>query len=109
MLPWDGELWASPAGSATPSCLGARGWPWSHGGRVDIYVPVCQPVPFPVQGKQGPLALPPLACTLVRGQAALHLGFQPLHPGPPGLLLRMGLGGPSGESHSPTQRQVEGS
>ena len=43
----------------------------------------CQPVPLPAWGEQWPLALPPPACTLVRGQAALCLGFQPLCPGPP--------------------------
>lgn len=56
-------------------CLGLALVTWWQSG--------CQPVSLPAWGEQWPLALPPPACTLVRGQAALCLGFQPLSPGPP--------------------------
>lgn len=91
MLPWGGELWASPAGSAT-LCLGVQDWPWSHSSRIGVYASGRQLVPLLASGKWWPLALPPPACTLMRRQAAVGTLAPPPLSRAPRLLLRMGMG-----------------
>lgn len=86
MLPWRGELRTSPAGSAN-SCPVPRSGPGHMVAEwVSTGLDANQYHSLP-QASSGPRPLPP-ASTLVRvrGQAGLHLGFLPLHPGPLGRL-----------------------